>query len=243
MVRIAVLASGGGTNLQALIDHFNVKANAVARVALVMSDRETAGALDRARAAGIPARVIPVRGRPADDVARDTLLACDEESIDIIALAGYLRLVPEAVVRRFRNRMLNIHPALLPAFGGAGMYGIRVHQAVLDAGAFVTGVTVHWVDERYDEGRPVVQWPVPVLQGDTAEKLAARVLKVEHRVYAAAIEAVAARLAEEEPVTETVGEPAGAGFHATDPATFEWGNDEGDGTALHRLLERQGDAT
>jgi folate-dependent phosphoribosylglycinamide formyltransferase PurN len=109
----------------------------------------------------------------------------------MIALAGYLRLVPPDVVAAFGGRMLNVHPALLPAFGGAGMYGARVHQAVLASGARVSGPTVHFVDERYDEGAIIAQWPVPVRTDDTPETLGARVLAVEHRIYPWAVAAVA----------------------------------------------------
>lgn len=199
-LRLAVFASGGGTNLQALIDHFNTRQeggrSTVARVALVISDREDAGALERARRAGIDTVVINVAGRPIDYVARETLASLESADIDLIALAGYLKLVPPAVVRHFRNRILNIHPALLPSFGGKGMFGIRVHRAVLASGATVSGPTVHLVDERYDEGRIIAQWPVPVLHGDTPETLAQRVLSVEHQLFPVAIEALARARAE-----------------------------------------------
>jgi len=249
MQRIAVFASGGGSNLQALIDHFNAEREGLARVALVISDRESAGALDRARNAGIPTRVLIARGRSTEDVAGDTLQALDEGRIDIVALAGYLRLVPEDVVRRFRGRIVNIHPALLPAFGGPGMYGINVHRAVIRAGCFISGVTVHYVDERYDEGRPIVQWPVPVLRGDTAESLAARVLRVEHAVYPLAVEALARRSRSAERV-EVGGAPIRPGravgvnepgFRAEDPAAFDWMNGDDIATAVRRLLDIEGD--
>ena len=197
MVRVAVFASGTGTNLQALIDRLNRRASGSARVALVVSDRVDAGALGRARAAGIDAEVVAVIGRAEREVARDTLAVLAGQGIDLIALAGYLRLVPAEVIERYRGRIINIHPALLPAFGGKGMYGIRVHRAVLEAGCFVTGVTVHHVDERYDEGRPIVQWPVPVRRGDTPETLAARVLDVEHALYPMAVEWLARGMAVE----------------------------------------------
>ena len=184
--RVAVLASGGGTNLQALLDHFSD--GDTARVALVISDRKDAGALDRARGAGVPAHVIPVAGRPVAAATADMIDALESEHIDIIALAGYLRLVPPEVTRRFAFRVLNIHPALLPAFGGKGMYGRRVHEAVLEAGCRVTGPTVHFVNERYDEGRILAQWPVPVLEDDTARSLAGRVLRAEHMLYPVAVE-------------------------------------------------------
>lgn len=191
-LRVAVFASGGGSNLQALLDNFNTH-DRVARIVLVVSDREDAPALERARKAGIEAVVIPVAGRPIDYVSRETLVTLESADVDLIALAGYLRLVPPAVVRRYRNRILNIHPALLPAFGGKGMFGVRVHRAVLDAGAKISGATVHLVDEEYDTGAIIAQWPVPVLPGDTPEALAARVLHVEHLLYPAALETVARR--------------------------------------------------
>jgi phosphoribosylglycinamide formyltransferase 1 len=191
-VPLAVLASGSGSNLQALLERFN--AGGPARVALVISDRADAGALQRAAAAAVPVLHVPVHGRAPEAVAEETLAAFREHGIGLVALAGYLRLVPAAVTAAYRGRIMNIHPALLPAFGGHGMYGQRVHAAVLAAGCRVTGATVHWVDERYDEGRVLAQWPVPVLPGDDPATLAARVLRVEHRLYPAAVAAVAARL-------------------------------------------------
>ncbi len=184
--RIAVFASGGGTNLQALIDHF--AESDAAEVALVISDRAEARALQRAREAGIPTHHIPVQTRPIAAVTADTIDALDAARVNLVALAGYLRLLPPDVVRRFSHRILNIHPALLPSFGGKGMYGKRVHEAVLEAGCRITGATVHFVNERYDEGRVVAQWPVPVLDDDTPDSLAHRVLRVEHVLYPTAVE-------------------------------------------------------
>ena len=192
-IRIAVFASGGGTNLQALIDHF--AGGAGARVALVVTDRPDTGAEARAREAGIATHVIQVRTRPIAAVTADIIDALEAAHIDLVALAGYLRLLPPEVVRRFAYRVLNIHPALLPAFGGKGMYGRRVHGAVLDAGCRITGPTVHFVNERYDEGRIIAQWPVPVLEDDTPETLAERVLRIEHVLYPAAVEWLAHVLA------------------------------------------------
>jgi phosphoribosylglycinamide formyltransferase-1 len=201
--RVAVFASGGGTNLQALLDHFNRWESEVARVVLVVSDRPGAGALDRARDVGVAAHVVAVAGRAEEEVARETLNLLEAFEVDLIALAGYLRLVPAAVVRRYEGRMLNIHPALLPAFGGKGMYGLRVHQAVIEAGCRVSGATVHFVTEEYDRGPILIQWPVPVLAGDTPETLAARVLRVEHRIYPAAVEALARAVERGETVRAT----------------------------------------
>lgn len=188
-VPIAVFASGGGTNLQALLDH--LQDDDAAHVALVISDRADAFALQRARDAGIATAYVDVRGRDRDDIAEAMLAALDAHDIELVVLAGYMRLVPAAVIERYDDRILNIHPALLPAFGGRGMYGHHVHEAVIAAGCLITGVTVHLVNDRYDEGRILAQWPVPVLPGDTAESLAARVLSIEHCVYPATVVAMA----------------------------------------------------
>jgi len=191
--RIAVFASGGGSNLQALIDHFADRDTG--EIALVIADRAQAYALERARDAGIPDHIIQVQGRPIAAVTADMIDALEAAHIDLVALAGYLRLMPPDVIRRFSYRLLNIHPALLPGFGGKGMYGERVHRAVLDAGCRITGATVHFVNEKYDEGRILAQWPVPVLDGDTTETLGRRVLRVEHELYPAAVEWLARILA------------------------------------------------
>jgi folate-dependent phosphoribosylglycinamide formyltransferase PurN len=152
----------------------------------VASERDSAGALDRARAAGIATGVIDA---PLDSDAILSLL--DTAKTDVLVLAGYLKLVPDMVVRAFRGRLLNVHPALLPSFGGPGMYGMRIHQAVLHHGATLTGVTVHFVDEHFDRGPIIAQWPVPVLPGDDAARLAARVLRTEHRLFPLCVAAVA----------------------------------------------------
>jgi formyltetrahydrofolate-dependent phosphoribosylglycinamide formyltransferase len=186
-VRVAVLASGGGSNLQALIDRFRGDAPP-ARVELVVASRAGVGALERAERAGIAGVVVDPREHGH---AARLLAELDTHRIGLVVLAGYLSLVPDEVVERYRGRMLNIHPALLPAFGGRGMYGMRVHRAVIESGVRVSGATVHRVDDRYDEGEIVAQWPVPVLPGDTPESLAARVLAVEHRILPMAVEALA----------------------------------------------------
>jgi formyltetrahydrofolate-dependent phosphoribosylglycinamide formyltransferase len=188
--RIAVLASGGGTNLQALLDHFAALGHArPADVVLVASDRASAGAIERAKVRHIPTAIVAPRTGAAGEPVDATL---DAHRIDLIVLAGYLRLVPEATVDRYRGRIVNVHPALLPAFGGEGMYGSRVHEAVLDSGATVSGVTVHFVEHAYDRGPVIAQWPVPVFPDDTAAALGARVLNVEHILYPLAVGAVAA---------------------------------------------------
>lgn len=177
----AVFASGSGSNFQALLDREGKGALWTTRLLIV--DRPEAGAVARAERAGVPVRHIAVGGRPPAEVGQATLNALRGAAIDVIFLAGYLRLVPAPVVGAFPRRILNMHPALLPAFGGKGMWGAAVHEAVLRSGARVTGATVHFVDERYDEGSILAQWPVPVRPGDDAAELAARVLAVEHLLY------------------------------------------------------------
>lgn len=183
---IAVLASGGGSNLQVLLDHFRGPAAACGRIVLVGSDKAAAGALTRAHNAGVSTFVID---DPRDGEA--LLATLRGAGVDLLVLAGYLKLVPETVVNAYRGRTLNVHPALLPAFGGAGMYGQRIHTAVLEHGVTVTGVTVHFVDAQYDRGPIIAQWPVPVLPGDTPAQLGARVLRSEHRLFPLCVEAVA----------------------------------------------------
>jgi len=204
--RIAVLASGGGTNLQALLDHFDsLGDDRAGDVVLVASERAEAGAMARASARGIETVVLPAAGAGGASPLASVLAA---HAIDLVVLAGYLRLVPDDVVRAFPERVVNVHPGLLPAFGGKGMYGRRVHEAVLRAGVGVTGVTVHLVDNEYDHGRVVAQWPVPVLPGDDAATLAARVLRVEHALYPRVVQALAAGDG-----SLGRGEPAGSDAH------------------------------
>lgn len=190
----AVFASGGGTNLQALLDH-EAEQDAW-RVAAVVSDREGAGALERARSAGREAVVVSVSGREPDAVAAETLEHLERWGVGAVLLAGYLRLVPAPVVEAYGRRILNVHPALLPAFGGKGMWGRRVHEAVLASGAKVSGATVHYVDEEYDAGTILAQWPVPVLPDDGPDTLAARVLRVEHLLYPRAADHLCRAVAE-----------------------------------------------
>ncbi len=183
-MNIAVLVSGGGTNLQVLLDA--CREEPAARIALVASDRPGIQALERARLAGVPAHVLP---DPSD--AGGLIDVLRTHDISLVVLAGYLKLVPDAVVRAYWGRMVNLHPALLPSFGGAGMYGKRVHEAVLACGATVSGATVHLVSPDYDRGPIVAQWPVPVASRDTPETLAARVHAVEHRLLPAVVLAAA----------------------------------------------------
>jgi phosphoribosylglycinamide formyltransferase-1 len=187
--RIAVLASGGGSNLQAILDHLAARGEARhGDVVLVASNRPDAGALTRGARAGAETVVLRSPHAPRGEELDDVLA---RRAIDLVALAGYMRMVPDAVTRAYRGRMLNVHPALLPEFGGAGMYGARVHRAVLEAGVPLSGPSVHFVDEVYDHGALIAQWPVPVLAGDDEHTLAARVLRAEHLLYPRVLDAVA----------------------------------------------------
>lgn len=184
--RIAVLASGGGTNLQAIIDYYAALSNPAGRIELVASNKQTAGALDRARAAGIPADSFD-----SNDDGSSLIALLARWTIDLIVLAGYLKYIPAAVIRKYQGRIINIHPGLLPEFGGPGMYGAHVHAAVLASGATTTGITVHFVDDEYDHGPVIAQWRLRVKINDTAESLAERVLSAEHIVYPRVVEMVA----------------------------------------------------
>ena len=178
---MVVFASGSGSNFESLAAY--EPPVRLWRVVALVTNRAGVGATVRADRLGIPVRVVPTAGRTAEEVSGATLSALSDLRADIVCLAGYLRLVPEAVIARFRGRIVNIHPALLPRFGGEGMYGIRIHRAVLEAGERVTGATVHHVTEEYDKGPVIDREEVPVLEGDTPESLARRVLRVEHRLY------------------------------------------------------------
>jgi phosphoribosylglycinamide formyltransferase 1 len=183
-MRVAVCISGRGSNLDALAERLADDGHA--EIVLVLSNRADAPGLLRAAAAGVPAEALT---DPADSA--EWLERLERRQADLVVLAGYLKLVPRAVIERFRGRIVNVHPALLPAFGGRGMYGHRVHEAVLASGAVESGATVHLVDEEYDRGTILAQERVPVEPGDTPERLAARVLAAEHRLLPAVVLAAA----------------------------------------------------
>ncbi len=182
-MNIAVFASGRGSNFQAILDAIR---NGIlpARVCLLLSNSADAGALDLARSQNIATAHVTRKHYDSDGVYADAMVrTLRDHDAEFIALAGYLKLVPSPVVQQYRNRIANIHPALLPSFGGKGMYGHRVHEAVLAAGVKLSGATVHLVDNEYDRGPIVAQESVPVRPDDSVETLAARVLKVEHSIY------------------------------------------------------------
>jgi len=181
--KIAVFISGGGSNLQAIIDA--TKTGILhAKVVYVVSSMRQAYGLERAAREGIETAVFKAKNYPSPDAAGEDMLSrLRERKVDYIALAGFLSLLPVPVVKAYRNRITNIHNALLPKYGGKGMYGRHVHEAVLAAGDTESGPTVHIVDEIYDHGKILEQRRVPVLPDDTPDSLAARVLEQEHKLY------------------------------------------------------------
>lgn len=188
VVRVGVLVSGSGSNLQALIDSVSTGYIRNARVALVISSRADAFALERARKAEIEAIFL----NPKDfggSVEYSQVIAglMSERVVDLVCLAGFMRKIEKPLLERYPRRMMNIHPALLPKFGGKGMYGHYVHEAVLRAGEKESGPTVHFVDEQYDHGLIILQRRVPVMPDDTPETLAKRVLEQEHKIYPEAV--------------------------------------------------------
>jgi phosphoribosylglycinamide formyltransferase-1 len=195
-LRIAVLISGGGTTLRNLIAQRDAGKLPV-EIALVISSNPMAGGLDIAADAGIATLVVPRRTgeasgtRQTAEEFRDAIFGpCREAGVDLVVMGGFLKHVP--IPPDFENRVVNIHPALIPAFCGHGYYGLRVHEAVLESGAKVTGCTVHFVDNEYDHGPIILQRMVPVLDDDTAETLAARVFETECAAYPEAIRRIAA---------------------------------------------------
>lgn len=174
--RVAVLVSGGGTNLQAIIDKVADGSLPQVELVKVIASRESAYALERAAKAGIETAVAKEQPQVLEEL--------EASGAEIIVLAGYMKVLSPEIIKKYRNRIINIHPSLIPKFCGKGFYGIRVHNAVIDAGEKESGATVHYVDEGVDTGEIILQEKVPVLEGDTPEELAARVLKTEHVILA-----------------------------------------------------------
>jgi phosphoribosylglycinamide formyltransferase-1 len=198
---ILVLVSGGGTNLQALIDAQKRGELVNGRIAAVISDRDGVYALEKAKAAGIPAFVEkPDKTLPKPERRRelsDRILSfCRENEISLIVFAGFLSILAGEIIEAYAGRMINLHPALLPKFGGQGMYGEHIHQAVIKAGETESGCTVHLVDAGTDTGAILLQRKVPVLSGDTTESLAERIHKEEHIAIVEAVKIMIKRLEE-----------------------------------------------
>jgi phosphoribosylglycinamide formyltransferase-1 len=187
--RIAIFASGQGSNAINIIDHFNHHDSI--RVELVLSNRSDAPVLDSARKKGVS--VISLDNSSAANA--ETLLSiCNDSHIDLIVLAGYLRKIPEDLIRAFPEKIINIHPALLPKYGGLGMYGDRVHEAVLNNHEKETGITIHFVNEHFDEGRIIAQFHCPVFSSDTINVLRERIHRLEHNWFPVVIEKIAEEL-------------------------------------------------
>jgi len=188
VTRIGVLISGSGTNLQALMDAIDTGCIPNAKVVVVISNRRSAYGLERARAHGIPAECILKREYEDEEAFNRAILErLKYYGVDLVVLAGYLSILSPEVVRSYPNRIINIHPSLIPAFCGKGFYGEKVHRAVLDYGAKITGATVHFVDEGTDTGPIILQCPVEVKDDDDVHSLAARVLEVEHQLLPEAV--------------------------------------------------------
>ena len=183
MKRIAVFASGTGTNAKNLIGHFELHRNA--QVTLVVCNRADAGVVTIAREHGVETMIV---SREEFFSEQSIVAELKDRGIDFIVLAGFLWLIPQQLISAFPNRIINIHPALLPKFGGKGMYGKKVHEAVLAAQEKESGITIHFVNENFDEGKSIAQFSCPVFPDDTTEKLAARVQELEHNHFAEVVE-------------------------------------------------------
>ncbi len=189
MVRIAILASGNGSNAQRLMDHF--QGHPHARVVLVGCDKPLAGVVQRAWDSGVSCYLFN-SALLRNGTLQQELIG---QQVDLIVLAGFLRLVPAELVRAFPDRIINIHPALLPKYGGKGMYGHHVHEAVIAAKEDESGITIHYVNERFDEGGHIAQFKCPVLASDTPDTLAARIHELEHAHFPDVVEGQVALLA------------------------------------------------
>lgn len=187
MLRIAVLVSGGGSNLQSVIDEVN-NGNLDCEIKYVISDSEKAYGLERAKNNGIETAVFDRKIYKKE--ISDKILEFIDGKVDLIVLAGYLSILDGEILRAFRNRIINIHPSLIPSFSGAGMYGIHVHEAAVKKGVRFSGCTVHFVNEEVDGGEILLQEVVPVLQDDTADTLQQRVLVQEHKLLPKAIKLI-----------------------------------------------------
>lgn len=187
--KIAVFASGKGSNALNIIDHFS--SHHLANVNLVISNREDAPVLKLSKSKGVKSIALD-----NETVANAQFLLdlCQEHAIDLIVLAGYLRKIPASFIHQFTDRVINIHPALLPKFGGQNMYGDKVHDAVLKSGERETGITIHYVNEHFDEGRIIAQFHCPVFENDTVDLIRERVQRLEHSYYPIVIEKVVLEL-------------------------------------------------
>jgi phosphoribosylglycinamide formyltransferase-1 len=183
---IAIFASGEGTNAQRIIDYF--KDSAAFRVSIVVSNKPDAPVLKRAEMAGIPFHVINNKAEFYD--TRQTINILKTVKTDLIVLAGFLWMIPDNLIKAFPDRIINIHPALLPKFGGKGMYGMNVHKAVITAGENESGISIHYVNEHYDEGKIISQHKCEITKSDTPESLAQKIQQLEHEFFPQIIETI-----------------------------------------------------
>ncbi|MBW4847529.1 MAG: phosphoribosylglycinamide formyltransferase [Lachnospiraceae bacterium] len=193
MLKIGILVSGGGTNLQAVLDAIDCRTITNAEVKVVISNNRNAYALERARNHGIEAFCIsPADFKEREEFYEALLSKIDQYCLDLIVLAGYLVAIPAAMIKKYRNRIINVHPSLIPSFCGKGYYGLKVHEAALARGVKVTGATVHYVDEGMDTGPILLQKAVEVREGDTPEALQRRVMEeAEWQILPQAIQLIA----------------------------------------------------
>lgn len=183
MKKIAILASGNGTNAEQMVHHFENHPKAT--VALILTNRQQAYVLERAKRLGVPAFYF---NKEQWSEGHEVLALLRQYEIDFVVLAGFLAYVPQVVLSYYNQRMVNIHPSLLPKFGGKGMYGDRVHEAVIEAGEKESGITIHYTNEHYDEGTIICQERCPVMPDDTPESLAIRVHQLEYKYYPMVVE-------------------------------------------------------
>ena len=189
MKKIAVFVSGGGSNFK-VIHHQIIQGNILGKIVMVFSNNPNCGAIKFAEENSIPIFIINAARYPNPNTRDDSLLkTCLKAEIDLICLAGFMKMLPQNIVKQYEYRILNIHPGLLPEFGGKGFYGTRVHEAVINTGKRESGATVHFVDEIYDHGPIILQKKVEVMETDTPESLAARVLKLEHELFPEVVKA------------------------------------------------------
>ena len=184
-LNLGFLCSHSGSNMQAIIDNAK-EGKLCAELCVVISNNHNSGAIEKAKNENIPHYVVNEKTH-SDKVTQEIIRIFKSHNVDTVVLAGYMKLISQSLIETFNNRVLNIHPALLPKFGGKGMYGMNVHKAVIDAKETTTGATIHLVNSNYDEGKILAQAEVPVLPDDTPETLAERVLKAEHKLYSATL--------------------------------------------------------
>ncbi len=183
-MNIAVFASGKGSNVKAILDKIKTGELVNAKICIIISNNSKAGVFELAEENNIDSIHISSKTNPDPEQYEKTIIdLLKKYNIELILLAGYMKLLPSKIIKHFKGDILNIHPALLPRFGGKGMYGIKVHKAVIETEQKESGVTIHYVNAKYDEGLIIKQTKVPVEDGDTPEMLAARVLKAEHDLY------------------------------------------------------------